>query len=180
VSPPPDVEYKVLLVFPGFGDEREHAETIVEEALHHLNTEKDEPGMRFAYDVSAHLEIVSTTEQARDCLENDGDLAMMILHDLDREERDDLTRECADRGVLVGHTMEGERQPRPRGGETEWRLVFRKARRNEPRAHRILACTLTDPLDDDPEEMGDRVWQVIAILALGVMEHHWRRHHPHD
>ena len=39
------VEYEVILLFPGFGDERENAEQIVEEALNYLNTEKDEPGM---------------------------------------------------------------------------------------------------------------------------------------
>ena len=59
MATPPDVDYQVVLVVPGFGDEREHAEQILEEALHYLNTEKDEPGMRFAYNVSARLEIVS-------------------------------------------------------------------------------------------------------------------------
>ena len=33
-----DVDYTVVLVFPGFGAERENAETIVESALHWLNT----------------------------------------------------------------------------------------------------------------------------------------------
>jgi hypothetical protein len=179
VSAPPNVEYKVLLTFPGFGDEREHAEQMVEEALHFLNTQKDEPGMRFAPNVSAHLEIVTDTDQARAALEADDDLAMMILHDLDDEDRDALTRECADREVLVCHTLEGEPKPRRRGARHEgWKIVFRKAKRDEPRAHRILACTLTDPTDGDQEELADRVGQIIALLALGVMEHHWRRHHP--
>jgi hypothetical protein len=38
------VEYTVILAFPGFGEERENAEEIVERALEWLNTNKDEPG----------------------------------------------------------------------------------------------------------------------------------------
>src|SRR6266849_6109627 len=34
MASPQDVDYTVVLVLPGFGAEREHAETIVESALH--------------------------------------------------------------------------------------------------------------------------------------------------
>src|SRR5262245_23838515 len=100
------VEYKVLLVFPGFGDEREHAEQVIETALEYLNTQKDTPGMRFAYPVFAHLETVMGAEQARERLETDDDLAMMILHDLEEEEKVALTLDCAARNVPVCHTVE--------------------------------------------------------------------------
>jgi hypothetical protein len=57
-------------------------------------------------------------------------------------------------------------------------VVFRKAPVDELRAHQIAASTLTEPLEGDPDELGERVSQLIAVLALGVMEHHWRRHPP--
>jgi hypothetical protein len=185
MSPRPDIEYTVILVFPGFGDERDNAEQVIEEALNYLNTQKDEPGMRFAYNVSARLEIVADVDEARARLETDDDLAMMILHDLDDEEKLGLTEECAARGVLVCHAEAGDGKPRKRprssrGKPGEWKVVIGKRTSDEPRAHKILASTLTDPLDDDDQEtLMDRVGQLIAVLALGVMEHHWTRNPPH-
>lgn len=178
-----DVEYQVLLVFPGFGTERENAEEIIEAALEYLNTQKDEPGMRFAQNVSARLETVPDVEQAQDKLGADADLAMMILHGLDDEERIALTEACAESGVLVCHTVEAEGSPRrPRrssGRPRQFKVVFRKRKEDdEPRAHRIAETTLTAPLDEDEEEVMDRVGQLIAVMALGVMEHHWTRNPP--
>jgi hypothetical protein len=184
MSPPPDVEYQVLLVFPGFGVEREHAEQIIEEALAYLNTQKDEPGMRFAYNVSARLEVVATVEEAYARLEDDDDdLATMILHDLDDDERRTLTLACAARDVPVCHTIIHEETPeerrRRRRRPRELKVVFRKREPDdEPRAHRIAETTLIAPLDGDPDELGDRVGQLITVLALGVMEHHWRQNPP--
>jgi hypothetical protein len=179
-----NVEYQVVLVFPGFGTERENAEQVVEEALHYLNTEKDEPGMRFAQNVSARLEIVADAEQAHAKLETDDDLATMILHDLADDERTALTLACVAKGVPVCHTVaprEGEsEEPRPAAGKRrEWKLVFTKKREgDDPPAHKITETTLTGPLDGNPDEVGARIGQVIAVLALGVMEHHWRRQPP--
>ncbi len=179
-----NVEYQVVLVFPSFGTERENAEQVVEEALHYLNTEKDEPGMRFAQNVSARLEIVADAEQARAKLETEDDLATMILHDLGDDERRELTLACVAKGVPVCHTEvtreDPSDEPRPaRGKRREWKIVFTKKREGgEPPAHKIAETTLTAPLDGDPDEVGERVGQVIAVLALGVMEHHWRRQPP--
>ena len=183
MSEHPNFEYTVILVFPGFGDERDNAEQIVEEALNYLNTQKDEPGMRFAYNVLARLEIVADVDEARARLESDDNLAMMILHDLDDEEKLGLTEECAERGVLVCHAEPGDGKPHKRpsssgGKPREWKVVISKRTGDEPRAHKILASTLTDPLDDE-EAVMDRVGQLIAVLALGVMEHHWTRNPPH-
>ncbi len=173
-----DVEYLVLLVFPGFGSERENAEEIVEAALQHLNTVKDVPGMRFACNVSARLEIVSDAEQARERLEKDEDLAIMILHDLDEEEKRALTLECMSQEVAVCHTVVASEEQEQEEGSArprrEWKFVFRKAEPGEPRAHVILDRVLTAPLDGDEEELGDRVGQLVAVLALGVMTHHHR------
>ena len=72
-------DYTVVLVFPGFGDERENAETIVESALEWLNTFKDEPGFRFAQQVSAHLEIAQDADEARARIEMDDSVAI-VLH----------------------------------------------------------------------------------------------------
>jgi hypothetical protein len=178
---PEDVDYTVLLVFPGFGEERENAEEIIEAALQHLNTEKDEPGMRFAYNVFAHLEIVADVDQARDRLDNDDTLVLMILHDLSEDERDPLTRECMDKEVLVCHTFDVADRPRPRKrrkpGEP-WKVVFNKPKPNALRAHTICGNVLTDPLDAEPEEMSERVGQLICVMALSVMENHWRRNPP--
>jgi hypothetical protein len=158
MSPLRKVEYTVLLVFPGFGDKRANAEQIVEEALHHLNTEKDEPGWRFAQNVTARLDIVPDADQARDRMQTDSDLAMMILHDLDEDERSELTQECAARGVVVCHTHDTEpnpdEEPRPRRARQRgWKVVFRKSRSDEPRAHQIPASTLTAPAEGDEEEL---------------------------
>lgn len=183
MSEPQEIEYKVVLVFPGFGDERENAEQVLEEALHYLNTQKDEPGFRFAYHVFARLEIVSDADQAQAMLETDDDLATLILHGLPEEEKMALTRECAARDIPVCHTMEPEGKPRkkPRptqGGRRIMEVVFRERSDDEPRAHRIFETVLTDPLEGDQEELMDRFGQVIAVLALGVMEFHWRRNPP--
>src|SRR5260370_23991028 len=101
---PPNIEYKVVLVFPGFGSERENAEEIIEAALEHLNTQKAEPGFRFAYEVFARLEIVPDVEQALALLDADDRVVMMILHDLADEERIAFTIDCGERGVSVCRT----------------------------------------------------------------------------
>jgi hypothetical protein len=179
VSPRQNVEYKVVLVFPGFGDERDNAEQIVEEALNYLNTQKDEPGMRFAQNVSAQLEIVADADQAFARLQTEDDLATMILHDLDDEEKTALTAACAGKGIPVCHTQDAGRKPRsPRGRQKEWKVVIKKGMADELRAHKILASTLTAPLEGDQEELMDRVGQLITVLALGVMEYHWTRNPP--
>ena len=79
---PPEFEYTVLLVFPGFGSERENAESIVESALEWLNTFKEEPGFRFAPPVGAHLQIVQDIDEARDAMESDESVATIIMHDV--------------------------------------------------------------------------------------------------
>jgi hypothetical protein len=60
------------------------------------------------------------------------------------------------------------------------KVVFRRrSPDDEPPAHRIFETTLSAPIDeDDQEEMMDRVGQLIAVMALGVMEHHWRKNPP--
>ena len=94
MDPLQDVEYTVVLVFPGFGTERENAETIVESALEWLNNNREEPGFRFAPMVTAHLEIVQDADEARAAMEADEMVAMVILHDVPDDERDDLLRHC--------------------------------------------------------------------------------------
>src|SRR5437763_13423301 len=93
------VDYTVILVFPGFGSERENAEAIVESAIDWLNTNKDEPGFRFAYPVFAHLELVQNADESRDRIEEDASVAMVIMHDLEDEERNDLVRHCKSRNI---------------------------------------------------------------------------------
>jgi hypothetical protein len=174
-------DYTVLLLFPGFGAERENAEQIIEAALEHLNTEKDEPGMRFAYPVFAALETIVDADEAWNRLDSDDSLAMMILHDMEEEERTALTRSCVARNVPVCHTIAGcDRPPqsRRRSRDCNIPVVFRKRTDNRPPAHTVADYTLTDSLDDD-DEIGDRIGQLIAVMALGVMEHHWRQNPPH-
>ena len=179
----PEVEYTVVLVFPSYGTERDNAETIIEEALGYLNTQKDEPGFRFAYSVSARLEIVPDVEDAQAKLRTDDSVAMMILYDLPDDERLAFTRECLDQNVLVCQTVppsESDAPRPPRDQRGPLKVVLKKrSHDDEPRAHKILHTTLTAPLDDDDEEaLGDRVGQLIAVMALGVMEHHWTLNPP--
>jgi hypothetical protein len=172
-----DVDYTVVLVFPGFGEERENAETIVESALHWLNTYKDEPGFRFAPQVSAHLEMAQDADEARAMVAADEGVAMVLLHDLADDERDALVRHCAARHIPACYTVETPRRPGPRKGP--WRVVFRSEPAEEVPAHRLTAETLTAPVGEDEETQG-RVAEVIAVLALGVMEHHWGRNPPRN
>ncbi len=178
-----DIEYKVVLLFPGFGAERDNAEQIIEEALHYLNTEKDEPGMRFAYEVSARLEIVPDTEQLQARLRTEDDLAMLILHDLAGDEQTAFLKECEARQVPVCITLPTSREARRkararRPKDRILKVVFRK-RSKEPPCHKIPDTTLTAPLDEnDEDDLRDRIGQMIAVLALGVMEFHWRRNPP--
>ena len=175
-----EVEYTVVLVFPGFGDEQHNAEEIIEEAMEYLNTHKETPGFRFAPPVSAHLERVQDVEEAQEKLRTDDTVAMMILHGLEDEERIALTQECAALGVPVCRTtvppeMPEYRPPPEPGQQRGWQVVFRKRTDDdeEPRAHTIVETTLTAPLEGDEEELVGRVQQLIAVMALGVMEHHW-------
>jgi hypothetical protein len=180
---PPDIEYKVVLVFPGYGSERESAEEIIEAALEHLNTQKDEPGFRFTFEVFARLEIVPDLEQAQALLDSDDSVVMMILHGLDDEERIDFTIDCGERGVSVCRTVPAPDEPPPprKAGERRpWQIVFRERSDDdfEPRAHTISETTLTGPLEDNEEVVIERVQQLIAVMALGVMEQHWKRKPP--
>jgi hypothetical protein len=175
MTPGQEVDYTVVLVFPGFGAEREYAESVVESALHWLNNNKEEPGFRFAPPVSAHLEMVQDADEARERIAADEGVAMVLLHDLDDDERDALLRHCEARHVSACITVDSPRRGRRRRGP--WRIVFRDKPVDAPPAHRLAAATLTDPVDED-EETAERVGQVIAVLALGVMEHHWGRTLP--
>jgi hypothetical protein len=171
-----EVEYTVILVFPGYGEERENAEAIVEAALEWLNNNKEEPGFRFAPPVSAHLEIVPDTDEARARIETDEYVAMVLLHDLDVAERNDMIRHCRARHIPTCFTEDG---PRPRRRKGPWKIVFRnKPDKDDVPSHRIVASTLTAPIDEEDEETGDRVGQLIAVMALGVMEHHWGKNMP--
>ena len=170
-----DVDYTVLLLFPGFGAERENAETVVESALQWLNTNKDEPGFRFARPVTAHLEIVQNADEARDRIEADERVAMVFLHDLPEEERDALVRDCAAQDIGVCYTVDAPRRPGPRN--EPFRLVLQSKPAKEPPAHRLNAETLTNPVEED-EETNGRVEEIIAVLALGVMQHHWQKNPP--
>jgi hypothetical protein len=172
MTDPPEVDYTVLLVMPGFGDEREHAETIVEIALDWLNTNKDEPGFRFAPHVSAHLENAQDADEARARLAADDGVAMVLMHDLPDAERDALLRDCAGRDVGACYTVDAARPARPHKGP--WRVVIRDKPSKEPPAHRVCAETLTGPLDDE-EQTGARAGELVAVLALGVMQYHWRK-----
>jgi hypothetical protein len=170
-----EVEYTVVLVFPGFGSERDSAETVVETALQWLNANREEPGFRFAPTVSARLEIVADDEAARERIESGDDVAMVIVHDLEDRERDALIRHCKKRHIGACYTVD---TPRPKGGRKEpMKLVLGAKSGGGPPAHRICTDTLTDPIGDD-EDTGDRAGDLIAVMALGVMEHHWHVRHP--
>jgi hypothetical protein len=179
---PVEVDYTVVLVFPGWGSERESAEQIVEEALAYLNVPRYKPGFRFSPEVRAHLEIVPGAEDAQARLESDDLLAMMILYDLDEDERRALMVECEERGVQVCITTPAPDQPqrprRPRDKDRGWKFVLRKRPDNEPSAHSICETTLSGPLEDDEEMIVERVQQLIAVLALGVMQHHFAKRGP--
>jgi hypothetical protein len=176
MNSPPDVDYTVVLVFPGFGTERENAETIVESALEWLNTYKDEPGFRFAPQVSAHLEIVSDVDEARARIEADESVATVILHDVAEDERIPLLRFCEAREISACYTVDVPRRPGPRKGPMK--VVIRSKPANEVPAHRLAGETLTGPVDEEDEDTQGRIGEVIAVLALGVMEHHWRQNPP--
>jgi hypothetical protein len=181
MSLPPDVEYTVVLVTPGYGEARENATEVVEAALDHLNTYRDEPGFRFAPYVTAHLEVVSDLDEAGARLDDDDSLAMFILHDVDEDERLPFIRRCERKSVRTCYTSpadeleERQRHALPR----EFQLVLRPRSKDDgPPAHHILDTVLTDPLEGDEEQVSARVWQLIAVMALGVMEHHWRKNPP--
>jgi hypothetical protein len=173
MSPPQDIDYTVLLIFAGFGTERDNAEAILESALDWLNTHKDRPGFRFAAEVGAHLEIVQDADEARARITADDTVAMAFLHDVPDDERDALARDCRRRHIPVCVTVDAPRRSGRRKGPL--RIVFRKRPTAGPPAHQLAAGTLTDPIRDD-EDMEGRVGEAIAVLALGVMEHHWEVH----
>jgi hypothetical protein len=170
---PVEYEYTVLLVFPGFGDERDNAETIVEAALEWLNTYKDEPGFRFAPYVGAHLEIVPDVDEVRARIEAGDSVAMVLLYDVPEDERNDLVRDCETRAIAACVTTDSPRSG-PRKGP--WQVVIRSKPSSDVPAHRISGATLTDPIEEDEEDTGSRVGELIAVMALGVMSHHFRTH----
>jgi hypothetical protein len=179
-----DVEYTVVLVTSGFGEERENAEQVIEEALAYLNTFREEPGFRFAPYVTAHLEIVSDIDDARARMEGDDSVAMMILHDQPDDERRAFTEECNRQDVAVCRTVPAPDRPvpRPRPKRPEdraWKIVFRKrSDDDEPHAHQIPDTTLSASLDCEEEELILRVQQLIAVMALGVMQYHFKKNPP--
>jgi hypothetical protein len=167
------VDYTVLLHFPGFGSERENAEAVVESAIHWLNTFKEEPGFRFAQPVSAHLEILGDSDEVSERLDSDESVALVILHEVEDEVRDSLVRKCATRRVGACVTVDAPR-PHRKPGE-QMRVVFRKKEDTVP-AHQVCIETLTAPLGDEgDEETGQRVGELIAVVALGVMQYHLSR-----
>ncbi len=184
MTQPEDVEYAVVLVSPIFGETRQNAETILEEAVEYLNTHKETPGFRFAPHVSARLEIVPDVEQAEAKLNTDDSVALVIMHELPDDERLAFTWDCVHRGVAVCHTLPPVEQPdfqeppsRPQ--KKGWEIRFRKRSEDDdsPPVHSLCETVLDAPLEGDPEMLGDRVSQVIAVMALGVMGFDWKRRH---
>jgi hypothetical protein len=94
-----------------------------------------------AYEVFAQLEIVADADEARDRLRNGPNLALMILHDLERVEKAALTRACERKVIPVCHTVQGEAERRPArrasGGRRIMEVVFQVRGEPGPRAHRI-------------------------------------------
>jgi hypothetical protein len=172
---PEEVEYRVVLVFPGFGSERENAESIVESALEWLNTHKETPGFRFSPDVSASLELAQDADEARARISEDERVAMVIVHDVPEDERDALLRHCLKRNMGVCYTVDAPRPARRRKGPLQ--VVFRDRPSDELPAHKLVAQTLTAPLEDE-EETADRAGELVAVLALGIMGYHWEKR-PH-
>src|SRR5207253_928883 len=124
--------------------------------------------------VTAHLEMVQDADEARAAMEADEQVAMVIVHDLPDDERYDLLRACLARKVGACYTTDG-RRPRRRKGP--WQIVFRKKDEDDLPAHRIVAETLTGPVGED-DETGERVGELIAVMALGVMGYHFDRRPP--
>jgi hypothetical protein len=116
--------------------------------------------------------MVQDAEEARARIAVDDSVAMVLVHDLADEERDDLVRHCAARHIAACYTVDAPRRARRRPGPLK--VVFRRKAADEVPAHRLVAETLTAPVADD-EETGARIGELIAVLALGVMEHHWRK-----
>ena len=172
-----EVDYTVVFIFPGYGDERENAETIVESALDWLNNNKEEPGFRFAPNVSAHLQIVQDADEARAVLATDDNVGMLLMHDVPDEERDPLLLQCLERDIGACYTEHVTRKKRRRKGP--WKVVFRKEPSDRPPAHTLVADTLIAPVDED-EETGARIGEVIAVIALSVMMHHWKTIEPRN
>ncbi len=171
-----EADYTVVFIFPGYGPERENAEAIVESALDWLNNNKEEPGFRFAHSVSAHLQIVSDVEEARTLMETDDSVAMLLMHDIPDFERNELLLACYERDIGACYTEHVKRLRRRRG---PMEVVFSKEPSDEPPAHKLVADTLIAPVDDD-EETGERIGEVIAVIALSVMTHHARKEFPRD
>jgi hypothetical protein len=99
------------------------------------------------------------------------------MHDVPDEERNALIRDCDDRHIGACYTID---VPRPTGRRAEgpMKVVIRSKPTNEPSAHRLCAGTLTDPIEEDEEDTGRRVWDLIAVMALGVMQYHFHRNPP--
>jgi hypothetical protein len=57
-------------------------------------------------------------------------------------------------------------------------VVFRKKSAEDLPGHQLCGETLTGPVEEEDEDTGARVGEVIAVLALGVMQHHWHMKHP--
>jgi hypothetical protein len=126
--------------------------------------------------VSAHLETVLNVDAARERVETDDSVAMVMLHEADDEDGHELARECEERNIAVCFTIDA---PRPTDDRPpSLKLELRKTPADEVRAHRICGETLTDSIADDEDDTGRRVWELIAVLALGVMEHYWRLNPP--
>jgi hypothetical protein len=68
--------------------------------------------------------------------------------------------------------------PRRSGPRNEpLRIVLRSKPAEGVSAHTLTAETLTAPVAEDEDTRG-RVGEVIAVLALGVMTHHWGKNPP--
>jgi hypothetical protein len=111
-------------------------------------------------------------DEARARIEADESVALVLLHDLTDEERDTLLRHCEARQISACYTVDAPGRAGRRKGPMQ--VVLRSKPRDEPAAHRLTADTLTAPVAED-EETGERVGEVIAVLALGVMQYHWKR-----
>jgi len=176
--------YKViLLTAPSMAyPQIEHAQEVLNLALEALNSHELPPGMRFADNVTAELEVTNDLEQARNQVKQKktgliiacgfAENAVRPLAELCRKHRLDF---CHASEPLPEERSSIEEQIATLGEDPHVMpvrfLTPEEAAKKFP-GHSVDIATLTDATDISPEVIGDRVGKMIGIIGLGVMQSH--------
>jgi len=190
--PTQERKYKVVLLIPPNLEGIENAQAILQQVLDMLNSHRLPPGMRFADEVTAELEVAHDIHTVSGRIKKEKDLALVIACGFEESALKKFVHVCERNNVQFCNAadipMDNRQTTEEQAeqlGDDPYVIPVKfltpeevSARRHQLPGHNISKAFLTAEIPASPEVMEDRVNWLLGLLALGVMQaHHHKSSH---